>query len=165
MDPATLHDLVVGGLAHMEQSSQGAEQDHQIQEALNVLCTLRSMDPRALHALTLEVLRSGVDADGDMGIEGSTSFRPEASNPLGAMLRAFIGGKGCGKGDHAGNATSPNPLEFLCPLLAGLAGKGSGKGGGAADAPVQNPLEGFLAVLAGKGSGKGFGPGSIGAGP
>jgi len=144
----------------------------------------------ALHALAIEVLRSGVDADGDMGSEGSTSFRPEASNPLLAMLGSFLGGKGCGKGHHAGNATSPNPLEFLCPLLAG---KGSGKGGGAADAPVQNPLEGFLAglgqgtgypqgggndgqppnpmqiflgsLLAGKGSGKGFGSGSMGAGP
>merc|ERR1712072_511016 len=98
------------------------------------------------------------------------------------MLGAFLGGKGCGKGQCTG-AGSPNPFEFLGPLLAG---KGLGKGAGTADAPMPNPLEGFLtglgkgagypqgaandgqppnpmhtllgSLLASKGSGKGFGP-------
>jgi len=185
MDPAALHNLLGFALAQIEQGSQGAEKNHESQEALNVLSTLRNMDPGALHALAVEVLRSGMDTDGDTGAEGSTSFRPQSSNPLEAMLGAFLGGKGCGKGQCTPGAASPNPFELLGPLLAG---KGLGKGAGTADAPMPNPfgMEGFLkgmgkgagypqgaandgqptnpmqallgSLLASKGSGKGFGP-------
>merc|ERR1719327_2446534 len=60
MDPAALHNLLVQALAHMEQTSPSAEHETDHQDALNVLTTLRSMEPSAVHTLALEILRSGV---------------------------------------------------------------------------------------------------------
>merc|ERR1719215_865180 len=114
------------------------------------------MDPSAMHALALDVLRSEVATNGQTGAAHSTSSRPEMSNPLEAMLGAFLGGKGCGKGSCGGGAPTSNPLDFLGPLLAG---KGLGKGGCTADAqagvPPPNPMDFLGPLLAGKGCGKG----------
>merc|ERR1719215_373659 len=82
MDPIALHSLLGMALAQVEQST---EQNHESQEASEVLHTLRAMDPNAVHALALEVLRSGVDTDGQTGAADSSSSRPDASNPLEAM--------------------------------------------------------------------------------
>jgi hypothetical protein len=138
MDPDALHGLLGHALAHVEHS---VEQHHESQEASKVLNTLRGMEASAVHALTLEVLKSEVDTDRRSGTEDS--------NPLEAMLGAFLGGKGCGKGGYAGGPQAPNPMDFLGPLLAG---KGCGKGGGMAEAQVPNPLAGLLAGL-GEGTG------------
>merc|ERR1740133_572928 len=157
MDPSALHHLLGYAIARMQQgaglSSDAAEQNHDTQEASKVLHTLSGMEPSAVHALVLEILRSGMDA------EGSTPCGPDASNPLEAMLGAFLGGKGCGKGfgkgcgKGGGMADAPmNPMDFLGPLLAG---KGFGKGAGMADAPMQNPMDFLGPLLAGKGLGKG----------
>lgn len=197
MDPSALHHLLGCATAHMQQcaglsSGPGAaEQNHDSQEASKVLHTLSGMEPSAVHALVLEVLRSGMDA------EGSTSCGPSANNPLEAMLGAFLGGKGCGKafGKGCGKRGYPdgshpqNPMDFLGPLLAG---KGFGKGGGMADAPMPHPLESLLSgfgkggcaqgpanhdqppnpmqtlfetLIAGKGAGKGFAPETAGSMP
>jgi len=150
MDPAASHDLLGHILGHVEQNAQP---NHQSQEASEVLKSLRAMEPSVVHALVLEVLSSNADTDRQTGAEGSASSGPEASNPMEAMLGAFLGGKGCGKGGYAGGPPSPNPLDMLGPLLAG---KGFGKGDVAAEAQMQHPLAGLLAGL-GKGSGKGFG--------
>jgi len=132
-----------------EQHAQCAERSEEVKEAMNVLHSLRSMEPGDSHALVIEVLGSGMDTDVDMGTENSSPFSPQASNPLEAMLGAFLGSKGCGKGVHtSGTPASPNPLAFLGPLLAG---KGSGEGCNM-DAPMSNPFEAFLTEL-GRGSG------------
>jgi len=98
-----------------------------------------------------------------MDAEGSTPCGPDASNPMEAMLGAFLGGKGCGngfgkgcgKGGYTDGSHPQNPMDFLGPLLAG---KGFGKGGGMADGShPQNPMDFLGPLLAGKGFGKGGG--------
>jgi hypothetical protein len=133
MDPDALHGLVGHAQAHVEHS---AKQNHERQEVSKLLNTLHGMEASAVHALALEVLTSEVDTDRRSGTEDS--------NPLEAMLGAFLGGKGCGKGGYAGGPQAPNPMNFFGPLLAG---KGCGKGGGMAEAQVPNPLAGLLAGL------------------
>merc|ERR1740117_217398 len=155
MDPSALHHLLGYAMARMQQGAGPDAVDQNHEEASKVLHTLSGMEPSAVHALVLEILRSGMDA------EGSTPCGPNASNPLEAMLGAFLGGKGCGKGfgngcgkgGYTNGSQQQNPMDFLGPLLAG---KGCGKGGGMADAPM-NPMDFLGPLLAGKGFGKGAG--------
>jgi hypothetical protein len=159
MDPASLHGLIGHALTHSDavhQHHHAAMNDH---EVLDVLRALQSMEPDALHALVLEILKSEVRTGNGTGLDSSASCSPQQS-----LLGALFGAKGCGKGYGTGRAPTPNPLAHLLGPL--LAGKGFGKGAGGAsgcDAQPPNPMQ-SLAPLLGAFLG-GFGPTGMGSFP
>lgn len=106
---------------------------------------------------TNEFDKIGDESDG-------TSSNPASLNPMAALLSAFGGCKGFGKGAQpqdfsAAQPQAQNPMEAM---LGAFLGKGYGKGAPApasespvAQASAQNPMEAMLGAFLGKGCGKG----------
>lgn len=166
MDPVGLHNMVGMALTHVE--SAGAC-NHKDADDIKAVCSLLyGMEPSAMHALLMNVLEN---SDGfpssSANMDQSSSSGQMPGNPLEAMLGAFLGGKGLGKGCNpngvgaGADSMNPNPMANIANLVGSVLGaKGAGKGfqgpsaSGADQGPV-DPLSGMIqGLLSGKGAGK-----------